>query len=95
MQNSLINLFSKTKKSNSLGFEYVKLTRDSNGLPFKEEKLLEYAKKCHYIVRIMRKINGEICLYNYDVPYVNLTNFIENLDGTIIEIEKVFPKDLA
>lgn len=82
------------------GYNYVKLKRDDNGKKFYEHNLLSYAKKCHYIVRIMRKIDDEVCLYNYDVKNEDLVNFInavENnvLSGTIIEIDKYFPEDLA
>lgn len=82
------------------GYNYVKLKRDDNGKKFYEQNLLSYAKKCHYIVRIMRKIDDEVCLYNYDVKNDDLVNFInavENnvLSGTIIEIDKYFPEDLA
>ena len=74
--------------------------QDENGKKFNEQNLLSYAKKCHYIVRIMRKIDGEICLYNYDIKNEDLTNFIKAFDnnvllGTIIEIDKYFPEDLA
>ncbi len=82
------------------GFDYVKLKRDNNGRAFKEDKLLEYAQTCHYIVRVMRKVNGEVCLYNYDVPNDKLFKFIKSfenntLNGVIIEIDKYFPEGLA
>ena len=48
----------------------------------------------------MREHNGEICLYNYDVKNQDLARFVKSfedntLNGTIIEIDKFFPEDLA
>ena len=48
----------------------------------------------------MRVIDGEVILYNYDVPNDDLFKFLKSfeentLDGTIIEIEKYFPEGLA
>ena len=82
------------------GYNYVKLKRDENGKKFIEPNLLAYAKKCHYIVRVMRNIDGEVCLYNYDIKNDDLVSFIKAFDnnvlnGTIIEIDKYFPEDLA
>ena len=106
----VISIFSKHKKdelSDSeekvkffAGFDYVKLNKDNNGRKFNAEKLEKYAQSCHYIVRVMRNLNGEISLYNYDVSNEKLFKFIrafENntLNGTIIEIDKYFPEDLA
>jgi hypothetical protein len=106
----IINMFARHKNSMPLGsdekikffagFNYVKLTKDSNGRKFKAEKLLKYAEKCHYVVRVMREVNDEICLYNYEVTNDKLFRFMrafENntLNGTIIEIEKYIPEDLA
>lgn len=106
----VINIFSKHKNAEPLGqeervkffagFDYVKLNKDNNGRKFNAENLKKYAESCHYIVRVMRKLNGEIFLYNYDVPNEDLFKFLnafENntLDGTIIEIDKYFPEDLA
>ncbi len=104
----IINLFSKHSKSLPTeekikyyaGFHYVKLNKDSNGKKFSPEHLKKYAESCHYIVRVMREQNGETYLYNYDVPNTELFKFIKSfeattLDGTIIEIDKYFPDDLA
>lgn len=106
----VINIFSKHKQSLPsehdervkffAGFNYVKINKDGNGKPFKAEKLLKYAQGCNYIVRVMRKIDNEVVLYNYDVPNDQLFKFLrafENntLNGTIIEIDKYFPEDLA
>lgn len=106
----VINIFSRHKKSEPLeeeervkffaGFNYVKIDRDNNGKKFNTEKLEKYAQKCHYIVRVMRNIDDEVILYNYDVPNERLFRFIKafennTLNGTIIEIDKYFPEDLA
>lgn len=82
------------------GFHYVKISRDDNGKKFNVEHLKKYAQKCHYIVRVMRNIDDEIVLYNYDVPNDELFKFIKafennTLSGIIIEIDKYFPEDLA
>ena len=82
------------------GFSYVKLKRDSNGKKFVKSQLTSYAEKCHYIVSVMREVDGETCLYNYNVKSVDLPKFIkafenDTLNGTIIEIEKYVPEDLA
>lgn len=106
----VINIFSKHKKAEPLdndervkffaGFNYVKIDKDNNGRKFNPEKLKKYAQKCHYIVRVMRNIDNEVFLYNYDVPNDQLFKFIRSfenntLNGTIIEIDKYFPEDLA
>ncbi|MBE7712544.1 MAG: hypothetical protein E7Z87_02230 [Cyanobacteria bacterium SIG26] len=107
----VINLFSNHKKnvisseSNDkvkffAGFNYVKLKKDTNGNKFNKENLLKYAKKCHYMVTVMRELDGEIVLYSYDVPNSELFKFMKSfeentLDGAIIEIDKYFPEDLA
>lgn len=106
----VINIFSKHKQSLPsehdervkffAGFNYVKINKDGNGKPFKAEKLLKYAQGCHYIVRVMRKIDNEVVLYNYDVSNDQLFKFLKafennTLNGTIIEIDKYFPEDLA
>ena len=107
----VINLFSNHKKNTSVsdsqakvkffaGFNYVKLKKDTNGNKFNKENLLKYAKKCHYMVTIMREIDGDVILYSYDVPNSELFKFMKSfeentLDGTIIEIDKYFPDDLA
>lgn len=96
----IINLFKRKNDSELEEFPYERLNRDNNGMVFSEEKLLEYAQSCHYIVRVMRKVNNEICLYNFDVPSKSLSRFIQSfedntLKGTIIEIEKFIPKGFA
>ena len=82
------------------GFNYVKLKKDTNGIKFSKENLLNYSSKCHYMVSVMREIDGEVVLYSYDVPNTDLFKFMKSfeentLDGTIIEIDKYFPEDLA
>lgn len=82
------------------GYNYVKIKRDENGKKFNEQSLSAYAKKCHYIVRVMRKVDEEVCLYNYDIKNEDLLKFLRAFDdnvlnGTIIEIDKYFPEDLA
>ncbi|MCI1274406.1 MAG: hypothetical protein LKG27_08270 [Clostridiaceae bacterium] len=82
------------------GFNYVRLDKDANGNKFNSEHLIKYAESCHYIVRVMRKVNKEVFLYNYDIPNSDLFKFMKSfdentLDGTIIEIDKYFPEDLA
>lgn len=82
------------------GFNYVKLKRDTNGKKFVASQLEAYADKCHYIVSVMRNIDGETCLYNYDIKSSELLKFLrafdnDTLNGTIIEIEKYIPEDLA
>ena len=106
----VINIFKRHKSDLPLedsdkikffaGYNYVKLKRDENGKKFIKPNLLAYAKKCHYIVRVMRKIDGEVCLYNYDIKNEDLVPFIKAFDnnvlnGTIVEIDKYFPEDLA
>lgn len=106
----VINIFNKhikNKQTNPdekvktfLGFSYVRLDEDVNGYPFKAENLLEYAKECHYIVKVMREHNKKVGLYSYDIPNDKLLDFLskfknDELNGTIIEIDKFLPKDLA
>lgn len=106
----VINIFSKHKQSLPYGhdekikffagFNYVKISKDGNGKPFKAEKLKKYAEKCHYIVRVMREVDNEVFLYNYDVPNNKLFKFLSSfenntLNGKIIEVDKYFPEDLA
>ena len=82
------------------GFNYVKFKKDSNGNKFNKENLIKYSEKCHYMVTVMRELDGEVVLYSYDVPNSELFKFMKSfeentLDGTIIEIEKYFPEGLA
>ena len=82
------------------GFNYVKLKRDTNGKKFVPSQLKKCADKCHYIVSVMREVDGETCLYNYDIKSTELLKFLkafdnDTLNGRIIEIEKYIPEDLA
>lgn len=111
LNKKVINLFSNHKKAVHVsesqervkffaGFNYVKLKKDTNGNKFNKDNLLSYAKKCHYMVTVMREIDGEVILYSYDVPNSELFKFMKSfeentLDGTIIEIDKYFPDGLA
>ena len=111
LNKKVINLFSNHKKDVHIsevqervkffaGFNYVKLKKDTNGNKFNKDNLLKYAKKCHYMVTVMREIDNEIILYSYDVPNSELFKFMKSfeentLDGTIIEIDKYFPDGLA
>ena len=110
ISNKVIDIFKRHKRNKPAdtkekvktfaGFSYVRLDTDVNGYPFKEENLLEYAKECHYIVKVMREKNGSISLYSYSVPNEKLLDFLlkfrnNELNGTIIEIDKFLPKDLA
>ncbi len=106
----VINIFNKhikNKQTNPdekvksfLGFSYVRLDEDVNGYPFKKSNLEDYAKDCHYIVKVMREKDKRVCLYSYNVPNDKLLDFLlmfrnNKLNGTIIEIDKFLPKDLA
>lgn len=105
----VINIFSKhikNKPANTnekvktfAGYSYVRMDKDANGYPFKEDHLLDYAKECHYIVKVMRNKNGAPSLYSYNVPSDKLLDFLlmfrnNELSGTIIEIDKFLPKSI-
>ena len=102
-----INLFKMTPKEGGTarqrffkGFQYVKITKDENGNYYKEEALREYAKKCFYIISVMRKNAIGVALYKYKVPYDSLLNFFYRFRNTkaygeIIDIERYIPEDLA
>ena len=82
------------------GFNYVKLKRDIAGKKFVALNLEKYAKKCRYIVSVMRTVDDEVCLYNYDIKGSELPDFMKALEnktliGKLIEIEKYIPEDLA
>jgi hypothetical protein len=107
----VINLFSSHSKNKLpkeeqkqikyyAGFSYVKVKKDSNGKKFRKDYLLKYASGCHYMVTVMREVEGEIVLYSYDVPNEDLFKFMKSfeentLDGTIIEINKYFPNEIV
>ena len=82
------------------GFNYVKLKRDVAGKKFVASNLESYAEKCRYIVSVMRTVDNEVCLYNYDIKSSELPLFMKALEnktltGKLIEIEKYIPEDLA
>lgn len=84
---------------NFAGYSYVRIDKDNNGYPFKEESLLKYAQDCHYIVKVMREKNGAPSLYSYNVPSDKLLDFLllfrnNELNGSIIEIDKFVPKNI-
>ena len=98
--NNNVSEETKEKVKYYAGFSYVRIDKDHNGNKFIPEHLLKYAEKCHYIVRLIREYKVETVLYNYDVPNSYVFKFIKSfeentLDGTIIEIDKYFPEDLA
>jgi hypothetical protein len=105
--NNIINIFQKTSKLNNdvpqrffKGFQYVKITKDESGNYFKEEALKEYAKKCFYIVTVMKNNGIGVALYKYKVPYDSLLDFFNHFRnneayGKIIDIERYIPEDLA
>ena len=98
--NNQLPLETKEKVKFYAGFNYVRIDKDANGNKFNPEHLKKYAQSCHYIFRVMRENKVETVLYNYDVPNCDLFKFIKSfqentLDGTIIEIDKYFPDDLA
>lgn len=82
------------------GFSYIKIKKDLNGNKFRKDYLLKYRSKCHYMVSVMREVEGEVVLYSYDVPNDDLLKFMKSfeentLDGVIIEIDKYFPNDIV
>lgn len=82
------------------GVNYVRIDQDLNGRPFKKEILIDNASKFSYIVRVLKLKNGKNSLYNYNVPYDKIVEFISlfdknELSGTIIEIDKYTPNELA
>ncbi len=82
------------------GVNYVRLDEDANGHPFNKKNLIENAKNISYIVRVLKQKNKKHSLYNYNVPYDKLVEFISmfeknELSGTIIDIDKYIPNELA
>ena len=75
--------------------------REIYNVPENYEIALEkYAEKCRYIMSVMRVIDDEVCLYNYDIKSSELPEFMKALEdktlvGKLIEIEKYIPEDLA
>lgn len=109
LNKNVISIFSKhikhkpinsnVKVKSFAGFSYVRMDKDNNGYPFKEDSLINYAKECHYLVKVMRDKNGVPSLYSYSVPSDKLLDFLlmfrnNELNGTIIEIDKFLPKSI-
>ena len=111
INDKVIDIFKKAHKEEKIksneppikffaGVNYVRIDEDLNGYPFKKETLLENASKFSYIVRVLRPKNGKHSLYNYSVPFDKIVEFISlfdknELNGTIIEIDKYTPNELA
>ena len=107
MKDKIIKLFkNKELPENSdlvryfAGFNYIRLDKDKNGNNFNAEHLKYYAEQTHYLVTVMRENNGITMLYNYEVPYDKLMEFIlkfnnNELDGQIIDIDKYIPENFA
>ena len=111
INDKVIDIFKKAHKKNQeqtneppikyfAGVNYVRIDEDMNGYPFKKEVLIENAAKFSYIVRVLRLKNGKHSLYNYSVPFDKIVEFISlfdknELNGTIIEIDKYKPNELA
>ena len=81
-------------------FQYVKLTKDDNGNSFKEEHLIENAKRTFYIVTVVKNNGIGAALYKYKVPYDAFLDFLNEFritesNGKIIDIKRYVPEDLA
>ena len=92
------NKFAKIK--NYLGFEYVKLKKDVNGISFNKRSLEDFAEELKYSISLMREIKGEVFLYEYFITGDKLKDFLDayingKLDGKIIQIEKHMQDSLA
>ncbi len=85
---------------NFQGFEYVKLKKDVNGINFNKKALEDFAFNLKYTISIMRDINNNIFLYEYFIEGAELNRFFElyingTIEGTIVQIEKHTPDNLA
>lgn len=85
---------------NYLGFEYVKLKKDVNGISFSKKTLEDFRNDLKYSVTIMREINNEVFLYEYFVSGFDLKKFFKafidgKIEGEIIQIEKYTQDVLA
>ncbi len=83
-----------------LGFEYIKLKKDVNGLEFNIEHLLEYANENRYNISVARKVDNATFVYNYFVEGSKLNLFFDaffngKIEGEIIDIDKLKPENLA
>ena len=92
------NKFAKIKSY--LGFEYVKLKKDVNGISFNKKSLEDFADELKYSISIMREIKNEVFLYEYFIPGDELKVFLDayikgEIEGKIIQIEKHIQDNLA
>lgn len=83
-----------------LGFEYIKLKKDVNGLDYNIDHLREFGKNQRYIITLARKINKDTFIYNFFVEGDKLTDFFKScfngkIEGDIIDIDKLQPENLA
>ena len=82
-----------------LGFEYIKLKKDVNGLEFNIGHLLEYPKGIRYNICVARKVEDKTFVYNYFVEGAKLNLFFDayfngKIEGDIIDIDKLKPENL-
>ena len=83
-----------------LGFEYIKLKKDVNGLEFNIEHLLEYSNKNRYNISVARKVDNNTFVYNFFVEGSKLNLFFDayfngKIVGEIIDIDKLKPENVA
>lgn len=92
------NKFAEIK--NFLGFEYIKLEKDVNGISFNKKSLNDFAQNLKYTISVMREKSGKVYLYEYFVPDCELKKFLEayvngTILGEIIQIKSHTPDNLA
>lgn len=85
---------------NFMGFEYIKLEKDINGINFNKKSLEDFAENLKYTISIMREKNEKVYLYEYFVPKHELNKFLKaHINGTIlgeiIQIKSYTPDNLA
>jgi len=85
---------------NYLGFEYVKLKKDVNGISFNKKMLNDFANTLKYTVSVMRETDGCVYLYEYFISSSDLNDFFKahiegKIEGEIIQIEKYTQDSLA
>ncbi len=111
MKDKIIELFKNKHKDRSKpseseavkffdGFNYIRLDKDKNGNNFNPEHLAHYAEQTRYLVTVMREHDNKTSLYNYEVPYEQLTDFLlkfknNEFDGQIVDIDKYIPENFA
>lgn len=82
------------------GFEYIKFTKDKNGISFRAEHLREYADKNKYTITILKENDKEVCLCDFYVKNTELEKFFKacfdgKIEGEIVEIEKCPSETMA